>query len=104
MSQTTNSATSIGTVPPGGSLAATFARAAAPSVPNKPMVPTATTQLADHPLDSLRRHIGQPLDYGVASDRGGHDVSDEFNLKQIPCRARRATNTNRRAVWRQVQQ
>lgn len=29
--------------------------------PNKPMVPTATTLLADHLLRPLRRHIGQPL-------------------------------------------
>ncbi len=29
--------------------------------PNKPMVATATTQLANYPPDSGRRHIGQPL-------------------------------------------
>jgi hypothetical protein len=31
-------------------------------VSNKPMVPTALTQPADHPLPPLRRHIGQPLE------------------------------------------
>jgi hypothetical protein len=29
--------------------------------PNKPMVPTAPTQPDEHPLASLRRHIGRPL-------------------------------------------
>ena len=30
--------------------------------PNKPMVPTAPTSLIEYAPDSLRRHIGQPLD------------------------------------------
>lgn len=30
-------------------------------VPNKPMVPTATTSPVHYPLPSRRRHIGQPL-------------------------------------------
>jgi hypothetical protein len=34
------------------------------SVPNKPMVATATTRLASYSSDSLRRHIGQPLGCG----------------------------------------
>jgi hypothetical protein len=32
-----------------------------PSVPNKPMVPTASASPVRYPTRSLRRHIGQPL-------------------------------------------
>ena len=90
MSQTTNSATSIGTVPPGGSLAATFARAAAPSVPNKPMVPTALTTTEERSPGSMRQHIGEPLGYGAAGDSpailesNGTEHSAEFSWIKTP--------------------
>lgn len=37
-------------------------------VPNKPMVATATTQLASNSPDSGRRHIGRPLGSAVRID------------------------------------
>lgn len=41
---------------------------AAVGMPNKPMVPIATIQLAEHPPTSPRRHIGEPL--GSLEERG----------------------------------
>ena len=35
-------------------------------VPNEPMVPTATNELDEYALGSLRRHIGRPLDGPLA--------------------------------------
>jgi hypothetical protein len=66
---TTNGATSDERKLRRMSFGATLQRAATPRVANKPVLPTATTQLTEYPPSSLRRQTGQPLGGRVATWR-----------------------------------
>ncbi|MBI5517692.1 MAG: hypothetical protein HY909_28230 [Deltaproteobacteria bacterium] len=49
----------------------------APSVPNEPMKPIATSALIEYAPAPLRRHIGEPFD-GLEMMRGRHDLMNQL--------------------------